>query len=91
MNEPVPEEASVRLDCHEAQQQTHALLDGELNPGLSALLTKHLAACPECGKRADFEAAFFRALARCPGGADMSVHVKNRIQLALKEWEQKES
>lgn len=51
-----------RLTCEETVRQLAVYLDQELDSATSTAMARHLATCPECSSRAEFEKRLRRKL-----------------------------
>ena len=59
------DEPSTQDECREILGDLARYLDGECQPDLEHVVTAHLAACPPCTNRADFERHIRSLVARC--------------------------
>lgn len=73
------------MRCHDVQQFTSALVDGELDAPTALELEKHIASCEPCRTRAESERLVKRELRRRLGAVTAPAALRDRVQAALRQ------
>jgi anti-sigma factor (TIGR02949 family) len=77
----------MHADCQHLMRRLHAFLDGECDEGWERALRAHLADCPPCLRRADFERQLRVVVAtRCRQAAPPVL--RERLVRMLPPWPQ---
>jgi len=79
------------MEHEEASRQLFAFLDGELTPAQQLVLVKHLAACPFCRRRLEYEASVKALVAEKAGRQVAPPGLRQQIITKIEELEARPS
>ena len=77
----------IELDCQEAADRLHELIDQELTPDIEAAVQRHLDDCAPCMAVYEFEQGFRRFMNLKMQRVEMPDDLKSRITQKLSEEE----
>ena len=70
-------------ECEETLREIERFLDGELEPGLRAVITRHLSACNPCTERAEFRQHVKDLIASKCVGDTMPADLLSRVKALI--------
>ena len=70
-------------ECVETLKQVERFLDGELDPGIRAVIDRHLSACSPCMERAEFRQHLKDLIASKCAGDVMPADLLSRVKALI--------
>ncbi|MBI3648376.1 MAG: mycothiol system anti-sigma-R factor [Actinobacteria bacterium] len=70
-------------ECQETLRQIERFLDGELDPGIRAVIDKHLSSCSPCMERAEFRKHLKELIASKCGRDRMPADLLRRVEAMI--------